>query len=78
MEYLTDTEFIKKMGQQIRSYRKEQKMTQLDLAIASEMEENALQRIESGRTNPTIKTLLKITKALHIHFSELFVFEQSA
>jgi len=77
MEYLPDTEFIKNIGKQIRKHRNERKMTQFDLAIASGMEENALQRIESGRTNPTIKTLLKITKALHIDFSELFVFEST-
>jgi len=30
------------------------------------MEESALQRIEAGRTNPTINTLLKISKALKV------------
>lgn len=49
-------------------------MTQFDLAIKSDMEENALQRIEAGRTNPTLKTLLKITKGLdNIAFYKLFI-----
>ena len=47
-------------------------MTQFDLAIKSGMEENAIQRIETGRTNPTIKTLFKIVSALDIEFSLLF------
>lgn len=64
--------FIKEIGAKIRSSRVEQKMTQLDLAVKSGMEENALQRIEKGRTNPTIKTLLKITNALKINFVQLF------
>lgn len=70
---LSDEDFIKKVGLQIKKLRKEQKLTQLDLAIKSNMEENALQRIETGRTNPTLKTLLKITTALNVKFHQLFI-----
>ncbi|MCF6278836.1 MAG: helix-turn-helix domain-containing protein [Flavobacteriaceae bacterium] len=75
MGFSKDVLFIKKIGHQIKNFRKLQGMTQFDLAIKSEMEENALQRIETGRTNPTIKTLLKITEALDIELFELFVFK---
>jgi len=71
-----DVLFIKKIGHQIKTFRKSQGLTQFDLAIKSGMEENALQRIETGRTNPTIKTLLKITEALNIEMFELFKFEE--
>lgn len=77
MEYSDDNAFIVAIGKQIRELRKEKAMTQLDLAVKSGMEENALQRIETGRTNPTIKTLLKITRALDIEFSELINFSTS-
>lgn len=69
---LSNEDFIKKVGLRIKKLRKEQKLTQLDLSIKSNMEENALQRIETGRTNPTLKTLLKITTALNIKFHILF------
>lgn len=65
-------EFIKGIGNKIRFHRLKQNMTQLDLAVKSGMEENALQRIEKGRTNPTIKTLIKIVNALQIEFEQLF------
>lgn len=52
-------------------------MEQLDLAIKSRVGENTLQRIESRLTNPTIKTLLKITRALNIEFSGLINFPTS-
>jgi len=65
------------MGKQIRKYRIEQSMTQFDLAVKSGMEENALQRIETGRINPTIKTLLKIVNALDVEFSGLFKFDNN-
>lgn len=67
--------FIKKVGLQIKNYRKSQNLTQFDLAIKSGMEENALQRIEKGRTNPTVKTLLKISNGLEIKLHLLFTFE---
>lgn len=72
--YSREVLVIKQIGNQIRKYRKKQNLTQFDLAIKSDMEENALQRIESGRTNPTIKTLLKITNALKIELKQLFTF----
>lgn len=75
MRYPDDKEFIKSIGKQIRKFRLEQDMTQFDLAVKSGMEENALQRIEKGRINPTVKTLLKIVNALDIDYRELFDFE---
>jgi len=74
MKVLNEEELVKIVGRQIKKYRKQQDMTQFDLAVKSNMEENALQRIETGRTNPSIKTLLKIVNALGIEFKELFDF----
>jgi len=76
MRYPDDKEFIKSIGKQIRKFRLGQKMTQLDLAVKSGMEENALQRIERGRINPTIRTLLKIVNALDVDYRELFNFSE--
>lgn len=75
MAYSDDKEFIKKIGLQIRKYRLQQKMTQLDLAVKCGMEENAIQRLETGRTNPTVKTLLKLAKGLDVHLYKLFILE---
>ena len=72
--YSREVLVIKQIGNQIRKCRKKQNLRQFDLAIKSDMEENALLRIESGRTNPTIKTLLKITNALKIELKQLFTF----
>ena len=46
-------------------------MTQLDLAINSDMEDTALWRIEKGKTNPTIKTLLKVARGLGVEILDL-------
>ena len=60
------------VGKQIRLLRKRFKMTQSVLASKANMEESALQRIEAGRTNPTIKTLFKISNALNVELNFLF------
>ncbi|WP_262890655.1 helix-turn-helix domain-containing protein [Kordia aestuariivivens] len=65
-------ELILNIGKRIRELRKEQNMTQLDLAVKSGMEENAVQRLEMARTSPTIKTLYKIAKGLGVELRELF------
>lgn len=67
-----EQEFIKKLGERIIFLRKEKKLKQIDLATKVNIEDSALRRIESGRTNPTIKTLLRITDALEINIKELF------
>jgi transcriptional regulator with XRE-family HTH domain len=74
MKQYSSEVFIKLVGKRIKMFRTQQKLTQFDLAVKSDMEENALQRIETGRTNPTLKTLLKIVYALDIDFKDLFEF----
>jgi len=62
---------IKQIGQNIRKYRIKQGFTQLDLAAMCGFEEPSVWRLENGKTNPTIKTLLKISKALDIKLTDL-------
>ncbi len=69
-----EKEFIKKLGRRIVALRKEKKLKQIDLAIKINIEDSALRRIESGRTNPTLKTLLRIAEGLEVGFMELFEF----
>jgi len=66
--------FIKKLGQRIVKLRNEKKLKQIDLAIKINIEDSALRRIESGRTNPTVKTLLRIAEGLETDFTNLFDF----
>jgi len=71
--YNYDSDMSQKIvGKQIRLLRKRFKMTQSLLVSKANMEESALQRIEAGRTNPTIKTLFKISNALNVELKVLF------
>lgn len=66
--------FIKEIGNRIRELRKEQDITQLDLATKSDIDERQIQRLERGQTSPTLKTLVKITNGLNINFLDFFNF----
>ncbi|QMU65152.1 MAG: helix-turn-helix domain-containing protein [Flavobacteriaceae bacterium] len=75
MSSLSIKDLIQKIGKRIYHLRKESNMTQLDLAVKSEIDERQIQRLENGHTSPTIKTLLKIANAFGISLSELFRFD---
>ncbi len=72
---MTEAEYIKKVGQNIRRIRLEKKISQVDLAYACNFEKPNMQRIEAGNTNPTLKTLFKIAKALKVSVNDLLDFE---
>ena len=74
MEKVELKEFIKNIGKRIRELRLERSMTQLDLAIASNIDERQIQRLEASHTSPTIKTLYKVSKALDIEMYLLLKF----
>lgn len=46
-------------------------MTQLDLAAECGFEKSTLGRIKIGVTNPTVKTLAKIARALEVNLTDL-------
>ena len=65
-------DLLLKMGEKIRFIRMKKKMTQNDLAIECGFEKASMSRLESGRSNPTVRTLQKVCIALDVHITELF------
>ena len=55
-----------RIGMNIKDIRDEKKISQQDLAAACNFEKANMSRIEAGRTNLTIGTLLKICEALQV------------
>ena len=67
------------IGLNILHYRKEQRLTQQDLADLCGEEgpsRNYLQRIESGASSCSLDTLMDIAKALNVPLYKLFVFKE--
>jgi transcriptional regulator with XRE-family HTH domain len=59
------------IGKNIKFYRKQKKMTQIELAERANMSRSYLADIERDRYNPSIETLKSIAKALQIDVSSL-------
>lgn len=59
------------LGKRIAYLRKMRKMSQLDLAIESEINKNYISDLERGRRNPSLMILSKIAIALKIDLSTL-------
>lgn len=64
-----------KVGERIVKLRNDLGLRQIDLANKAEIDDAFLRRIETGRVNPTLKTLEKLAIALEVKIKELFEFE---
>lgn len=62
----------KELGQRIVETRKQQGMSQEQLAAASEIDRSHMGFIEQGRRKPTVVTLFKIANTLGISLEQLF------
>lgn len=67
-------EFLIKLGEQIVLLRRKKKLSQKDLAYSIGWDKPNLRKIEHGRGNPTIKTLLLIAEGLGVSVQELTEF----
>ena len=65
-------EVLKSLGLRIRSLRKERGLTQIELAYRCNMEPSNLNRIEAGRTNPTVRSLTLVANGLGLKLVNLF------
>lgn len=65
---------LKKLGERIKSLRKNKKLTLSALCYRNGLEPSTLMRIEQAIVEPKYLTLLKIAKAFKIHIKELLDF----
>jgi len=64
-------EEIKFISNKIRELRKEKQMTVQELAYRCDMARSNMSRIESGRTNLTVKTMCIICNALNVNLRDI-------
>ena len=62
------------IGLNILHYRKEQGLTQMQLAEKCNLSRNHIQRIETAASSCTLDTLMDIAEALRIPLKNLFEF----
>ena len=61
----------KKIGERIIKLRTQKGLSQSDLARACNKDRQAIEKLENGRVNPTLYTLLEISEALQIPLADL-------
>ena len=60
------TEDVRTWGEKIAAFRKQSKMTQLDLSLKTGITRDQISRLERGKSQPKLETIILIEKALNI------------
>lgn len=71
---MTRDKLKKKIGQRIIEFREQKGWSQADLARACSKDRQAIEKLENGKVNPTLYTLLEVANALEISLSKLVDF----
>lgn len=80
---MTEVQLLKKIGQRIKQIREQKGITQDKLGIDMSMDKKALKeydksnvsRLESGKINPRVFTLFRVSQALGVTLDELMKVE---
>ncbi|MGG9960872.1 helix-turn-helix domain-containing protein [Ferruginibacter sp. SUN106] len=68
---MTRDKLKKTIGKRIIQLREQKGWSQSDLARACNKDRQAIEKLENGRVNPTLYSLLEIADALEISLSKL-------
>lgn len=65
-----------KFGKRLRTLRKQQNLTQEQLAEAADISVDFVSLVERGKNAPSFETLSRLAKALDVEVKELFDFRE--
>ena len=67
------SKILKVVGKRIKDIRESKEISQVELVgrMQGEIDPTNISRIESGRTNPTLFTLFRISQALEVKLTDL-------
>lgn len=68
---MTRDKLKKKIGQRIIEFREQKGWSQADLARACNKDRQAIEKLENGKVNPTLYTLLEVANALGVSLSKV-------
>ncbi len=63
--------YYKRLGENIIGARKKRKMSQYKVSQLSDIDRSYLAEVEEGKGNPSVKFLLRLSKALKVKVSDL-------
>lgn len=62
---------LKRLGKKIREIRMQKNITQVELANSIGKDQQSIQRLEAGNTNPSYYYLLEVAKGLDVSIEQL-------
>ena len=68
-------DFLYEVGKKITQFRTKNEQTLDDIEFLTGIDSSDINKYEKGKTNFTIKTIIKISIALHVSPKELFDFD---
>ena len=71
MNNLRNQETLDKFGEKLKTLRTKKGLTLVQLAFEADIELSQVHRVEKGKINPTLTTLIALAKGLGINLSEL-------
>ena len=71
---MTRDKLKKSISLRINKFREQKGWSQSDLARACNKDRQAIEKLENGKVNPTLYTLLEIANALEVSLSKLVDF----
>ena len=63
---------VKRFGKNLRKLRKDNALSQEELALSAEVDRSYVGGIERGERNPSLNVILQLAKAIGIEPKELF------
>ena len=72
-----DQEILKKFGLQLQRLRKEKNISQRELSYLSGIDHGKISRLENGKANLAVTTLMELAEALEIRPGKLLDFVQN-
>lgn len=70
-----DKKNLKKFGEHLQKLRKDKGLSLREMSYACSIDNSKIAKIEKGRINITLTTLLQLASALEIHHSSLLDYE---
>lgn len=64
-------EILEKFGAYVRQVRNDKRMTMLEVEVLTGISEGSISKIENGKKNPALTTIVKLAKGLSVQPSEL-------
>ncbi len=71
-----NTKILENFGKNLKKYRLESNLTQEKLAELVGIHPTYVGKLETGKSNPSVKMLFRLTRAMKIKLPELFDFDK--